>query len=65
VSELLIGYARVSTDAQDLTAQRDAPTTLYVDHGDLLVIDEVDRLTPPALKRQARRLINGRSGVST
>ncbi len=24
MSELLIGYARVSTDAQDLTAQRDA-----------------------------------------
>src|ERR1700712_5124910 len=39
-SGLLIGYARVSTDEQDLTAQRDAPTTLgvaperiYVDHG--------------------------------
>lgn len=37
---LLIGYARVSTDAQDLTAQRDAvaglgvPTDrIYVDHG--------------------------------
>ena len=37
---LLIGYARVSTDEQDLTAQRSAlaalgvaPERLYVDHG--------------------------------
>ncbi len=40
VSGLLIGYARVSTDAQDLTAQREALAGLgvsakriYVDHG--------------------------------
>jgi hypothetical protein len=40
MSALLVGYARVSTHDQDLTAQRDAPATLgvsaertYVDHG--------------------------------
>jgi len=40
MSALLVGYARCSTDAQDLTVQRDALATLrvspeqtYVDHG--------------------------------
>jgi DNA invertase Pin-like site-specific DNA recombinase len=40
VTGLLVGYARVSTDAQDLTAQRDGlralgvePERVYVDHG--------------------------------
>jgi DNA invertase Pin-like site-specific DNA recombinase len=40
VSGILIGYARVSTDARDLTAQRDGltalgvtPARICVDHG--------------------------------
>ena len=40
MSALPVGYARCSTDAQDLTAQRDglatmgvAPDRIYVDHG--------------------------------
>ena len=40
MAALLIGYARCSTDQQDLTAQRDgltalgvSPARIYVDHG--------------------------------
>lgn len=40
MSELMIGYARVSTDEQDLTVQREAllalevePDRVHVDHG--------------------------------
>jgi hypothetical protein len=45
MSALLIGYARCSTDQQDLTAQRDGPTALgvaanrvYVDYADLRIM---------------------------
>ena len=54
--ELKIGYARVSTDAQDLTAQRDAlqalgvePERIYVDHG--LTGTNRDR---PGLRKRSR-----------
>ena len=54
---LLIGYARVSTDEQDLTAQRDAlgglgvaGERIYVDHG--LTGNNRDR---PELERQAQQ----------
>jgi len=40
MTELLVGYARVSTEEQDLTVQREAlerlgvgPDRIYVDHG--------------------------------
>ena len=37
MTALLIGYARVSTDAQDLTAQRDGLLALEVDAGRIYV----------------------------
>jgi hypothetical protein len=58
MTALLIGYARVSTDAQDLTAQREGllalgvnPGRLYVDHGLLAPTENApgcERRWPPA-----------------
>ncbi len=39
MTALLTGYARVSTDEQDLTAQRDAPGALGVD-ADRVCVDQ-------------------------
>ena len=51
---MLIGYARCSTDAQDLTAQREAltalgvqPDRIYVDHG----LTGTNRARPAARRR--------------
>ncbi len=45
MAAMLIGYARCSTDTQDLTAQRDGlaalgvkPNRIYVDYADLCVM---------------------------
>ena len=53
MSTLLVGYARCSTDQQDLTAQREAllglgveADRIYVDHG--LTGPDYERHSPPA-----------------
>ncbi len=56
---MLVGYARCSTDAQDLTAQRDAlaalgvkPNRIYVDHGLTAatgLVPDCARRWPPAV----------------
>lgn len=50
MTALLIGYARCSTDQQDLTAQRDgfaalgvAPNRVYVDYADLRIMPTYGR----------------------
>ncbi|MDR6506071.1 DNA invertase Pin-like site-specific DNA recombinase [Arthrobacter oryzae] len=57
MTALLVGYARVSTEQQDLTAQRDAlsalgitPDRIYVDHG----LTGTDRNRPAFVKRWRR-----------
>jgi hypothetical protein len=37
MSELLIGYARVSTEEQDLTAQRDGPRSASIRRGSMSI----------------------------
>jgi DNA invertase Pin-like site-specific DNA recombinase len=56
MNEILVGYARVSTEQQDLTAQRDGLHALgvgddriYVDHG--LTGTNRDRRSPTAAMR--------------
>src|SRR4051794_33262152 len=52
MTALLIGYARVSTDAQDLTAQREGLLTLGVERGRLYVAHGLPGPTrePPGLR---------------
>jgi len=65
VPGLLIGYARCSTDNQDLTAQRDALAALsveeariYVDHG----LTGTNRARPGLREALAACRANGRVG---
>ena len=62
---LLIGYARVSTEEQDLTAQRDGlarlgvePSRIYVDHG----LTGTNRDRPRAARSTGR--LPGRIGAA-
>ena len=61
MAALLIGYARCSTDQQDLTAQRDGLTSLgvepgriYVDHGltgtNRVIAQDCERPSPRVVK---------------
>ncbi len=57
MSALLVGYARCSTDQQDLTAQRDSllglgveADRIYVDHG----LTGTNRERPGSAKRSPR-----------
>ncbi|MDQ3104127.1 MAG: recombinase family protein, partial [Actinomycetota bacterium] len=73
MSALLIGYARCSTDAQDLSAQRDglarlgvAAERIYVDHGPglreaLAACRAGDTLVVTKLDRLARSLPDARA----
>ena len=52
MSALLVGYARCSTDAQDLTAQRDGLARLGVDR-ERIYVDYADERVMPTSRMDA------------
>ena len=60
MSALLVGYARCSTDQQDLTAQRDALLALGVE-AERIYVDYAERRVMPTLV--AERLVSKTLGA--